>query len=72
MPQLKDRPKTMKMAEVRAKAQYLGIVLGKMKKTELIRAIQSTEGCWPCFGTANGECTNKVCCFWSDCKKMRD
>ena len=38
-------PKRMTMPETRAKAKALGITPGKMKKAELIHAIQTAE--WP-------------------------
>ena len=57
----------MKMAEIRKKAEALGIVPGKMKKTELIRAIQQTEGNTPCFETSDGSCAQLDCCFRSEC-----
>ena len=47
---------SMKMPEVREKAQTLGVNPGKMKKTELVHAIQTAEGCTPCFGKSNNQC----------------
>jgi len=61
----------MKVNEVKQKAKALGINCGKMKKTELIRSIQKTEGNTPCFGTSNGECQHIDCCFIRDCLKIR-
>ncbi|MHC4187520.1 MAG: SAP domain-containing protein [Planctomycetota bacterium] len=68
---LKDRKKSMKIAEVREKAKYLGIVHGKMKKAELIHTIQEWEGNTPCFGRSDGQCTNEACCFIVDCLRTR-
>ncbi len=65
------RPKSMKMDEIRAKAKSLGIVPGKMKKADLIHAIQTAEGYTPCFGWSNGRCENTDCCFWADCLRTR-
>ena len=62
--------KSMKMAEIREKAKALGITSGKMKKTELIHAIQRAENCTPCFGRSNGECQYSDCCFMRDCFKI--
>ena len=60
--------KRMSMPEIKNKAKALGITLGKMKKEELIRAVQSAEGNNPCFGTAGGNCSNTDCCFIRDCR----
>jgi len=62
-------PKRMTMPEIRAKAKSLGITAGKMKKAELIHAIQSAEGCTPCYGRSNGDCPWTECCWRSDCFK---
>jgi hypothetical protein len=61
----------MKIAEIRNKAWGLGIKPGTMSKVELIRAIQSAEHYEPCFGTANGQCAHKDCCFRDDCLKPK-
>ena len=63
--------KRIGMPEIKKKAKGLGITLGKMKKTDLIHAIQTAEGCTPCFGLSNGECSNTDCCFMPDCLKTR-
>lgn len=63
--------KPISMLEIRKKAQGLGITPGKMNKTDLIHAIQTAEGCTPCFGWSNGECSNTNCCFMQDCLKTR-
>ena len=59
----------MKVPEIKQKAKDLGIQPGKMKKTELIHAIQQAEGCTPCFGQSNGQCSQADCCFIQDCLK---
>ena len=53
----------MNMTEIKGKAQQLGIQAGKMKKVDLIRAIQSKEGNSPCFETAKDYC-NQLSCAW--------
>jgi hypothetical protein len=63
--------KRIGMPEIKKKARGLGISPGKMKKADLIHAIQEAEGCTPCFGWSNGECTNTDCCFMKDCLKTR-
>jgi len=63
--------KSISMSEIKAKAKTLGIIPGKMKKPELIHAIQIAEGYTPCFGRSNGQCSNTDCCFMKDCLKIR-
>ena len=57
----------MKMTDVKKKATNLGIKSGKMKKTDLIRTIQSKEGNSPCFQTSITSCDQDDCCWRSDC-----
>ncbi|MDH5297490.1 MAG: Rho termination factor N-terminal domain-containing protein [Desulfobulbaceae bacterium] len=57
----------MKVQEIKKKATDMGINPGKMKKTDLIRAIQSTEGNYPCFQTATDFCDQDGCCWRGDC-----
>ena len=71
MPVMTITRKSISMPEIKAKAKTLGINPGKMKKTELIHAIQTAEGYTPCFGHSNGQCTNTDCCFMKDCLKLR-
>jgi len=59
----------MTMTQIKAKAKTLGVIPGKMKKAELIHAIQATEGCTPCYGRSNGDCPWLECCWRSDCFK---
>lgn len=61
----------MKMTELRDKAKGLGLRPGKMKKTELVRAIQKQEGFSDCYGRSCGACQNVGCSFISDCLKVR-
>ena len=42
--------RSMGMPEIKKKAKGLGITPGKMKKADLIHAIQTAEGCTACFG----------------------
>ena len=60
----------MKMLDIKAKAKDLGIRSGKMKKEDLIRAIQEEEGNFPCFGSAMGHCSQEDCCWREDCLPM--
>ncbi len=59
--------KRMTMPEIKDRAKELGIVPGKMKKAELIHAIQIAEGCTPCNGRSNGQCPWQECCWRADC-----
>ena len=63
--------KSMTVAEIKAKAVVLGVEPKKMKKAELIHAIQLAEGCTPCFGRSNGDCSWTECCWRSDCFKVK-
>jgi hypothetical protein len=64
-------PHRMTMPEIKAKAKTLGITPGKMKKVELIRAIQEAEWCTPCYGRSNGNCSWTECCWRADCLKAK-
>lgn len=64
---VKAKKRSMTMAQLKAKAKKLGVYPGKMKKTELIHAIQRAEGYNTCFGYANGYCPQENCCFRDDC-----
>ena len=66
----KEKGEYMKLIEIKAKAKTLGIKAGKMKKTELIHAIQKAENNTPCFGESNGQCRYTDCCFIQDCVKV--
>lgn len=57
----------MNLTEVKSKAKKVGVSAGKMKKPELIRAIQLAEGNTDCFATPEGSCDQENCCFRSDC-----
>ena len=71
MPTTKIGEKRMTMPEIRTKAKGLGLVPGKMKKAELIRTVQVTEGYTPCFGNSDGHCLYTDCGFMQDCLKIR-
>ncbi len=67
MPATKSAEKHMSMPEVKMKAKTLGLRPGKVRKAELIHAIQTAEGCTPCFGKSDGRCSYIDCCFMKDC-----
>lgn len=54
MPATNKATRRMNMPEIRMKATALGLIPGKMHKTELIHAIQVAENCTPCFGKSGG------------------
>ena len=60
----------MKLIQIKNRAKNLGIEPGKLKKAELIHAIQCAEGNSPCFGTSDGNCPYTNCCFYTDCLKL--
>jgi len=62
------RGKVMKWQRIRALARGKGIKAMNMGKTELIRAIQLTEGNQPCFNTLQVEECGQDNCLWrEDC-----
>jgi hypothetical protein len=62
----------MNIKQVAEIAKKREVKLGKLKKTDLIRAIQLQEGNFDCFGKATtGECDQLKCCWRSDCLTLR-
>lgn len=61
----------MTVPEVKAKAKALGISPGKLKKDDLIHAIQQAENCTPCYGQSGGQCSYTDCCFMTDCLRAK-
>ena len=61
----------MKLKSVQEKARDLGVEPGKMKKRELIHAVQKAEGYTPCYGHFGDGCPYADCCFRSDCIKEK-
>jgi hypothetical protein len=58
----------MRVEVVRAIAKSHGLRAGKRSKDELIKAIQSEEGNFGCYGTANqGVCDQEACLWRADC-----
>lgn len=56
--------------EMRRYARSKGVNPGKMRKIELIRAIQAAEGNPQCFATERkGHCPETACLWERDCKK---
>ncbi len=62
----------MKMDEVRERARIAGVRAGKMRKAEVIAAIQRKEGNQPCFGSdLRYSCPYPECCWRDDCLPPR-
>lgn len=59
----------MKEKDIREIARKIGVKTGKMKKPELIRAIQRAEGNIPCYATGAHECDQINCLWREDCIK---
>jgi hypothetical protein len=58
----------MNMNEVRNRARAAGIAAGKIRKAELIRIMQRTEGNMECFGAEwRFDCSQLGCCWRNDC-----
>jgi hypothetical protein len=57
----------MTVKELRAIAKDMGIRTNKLRKAELIRAIQLAEGNFDCFGRAEDYCDQLHCLFRRDC-----
>jgi hypothetical protein len=58
----------MKLEQIKEMAKQHDIKAGKMKKAELVRAIQSAEGNDACFGTGHdSECGQEECLWRADC-----
>jgi len=58
----------MKLAEICTIAKSRGINPAKLSKAELIKTIQTKEGNFDCFSTANGGICDQLDCSWrGDC-----
>jgi hypothetical protein len=57
----------LKMPEIRKMAKRLGVNSSGLSKTEIIRKIQSAEGNFPCFRTAEKTCDQANCLWLDDC-----
>jgi len=54
--------------EIREMAKQLGVRSARMRKGDLIRAIQRAEGNFDCYGTATEEeCDQEECLWREDC-----
>ena len=58
----------MKLEEIKEIARQLDVKPGKLKKAELVRAIQAAEGNDACFETGHAsECGQAGCLWRPDC-----
>jgi len=59
----------MKLDDVKKIAEQHGIKSGKLRKADLIRAIQQAEGNLSCYGTGSAaDCGQEQCCWRDDCE----
>jgi hypothetical protein len=60
----------MTLKQVKEIAKGKGVMAGNMKKDDIIRAIQRSEGNFDCFGgTPAGACEQFNCLWRDDCLK---
>jgi hypothetical protein len=60
----------MQLAEIKVLAKQYGVKTSKLKKAELIRNIQKSEGNFDCFATpSDGYCDQHGCLWRTDCLK---
>jgi hypothetical protein len=60
----------MRLSEIEKKARQVNIKdTWKYSKKDLIKSIQRAEGNFDCFGTAQNNCNQTVCCWRNDCIK---
>lgn len=59
----------MKIEEIKEIAKQKGVKTGKMKKSEIVRAVQAAEGNIACFDTGTAtECGQANCLWRADCR----
>ena len=59
----------MKLDEIKEIAKRHNIKTGKMKKAELVAAIQQAESNVPCFATGTADsCAQEECLWREDCQ----
>ena len=56
----------MKIQDIKVIAKKKDVNAGKMKKTDLIRAIQVAEGNNACFATSSIQTCGQMTCLWSE------
>ena len=59
----------MQLQQIKDIAKQSGVMVGKMKKDEIIRAIQQAEGNSACFNTGTATVCGQTNCLWrEDCQ----
>jgi hypothetical protein len=59
----------MNVKEIKKLAAQKGVQVGRLRKTELIRSIQSAEKNPVCFMTDQADNCEETCCLWRpDCR----
>ena len=59
----------MKLTEIKEIARQRGIIAGRMKKRDIVRAIQKGEGSTECYNTGmSGKCGQTACLWRDDCR----
>lgn len=58
----------MKITEIKSMAKNMGFNPAGMKKSELIRNIQTREGNQACYRMDTDNCDQYNCCWRQDCK----
>jgi len=56
----------VKLQEIKTIAKAKGINARNLKKAELIRTIQRSEGNFDCFGSASSDFCDQLKCLWRD------
>ena len=56
----------MTVKEIQGIAKKMGLKAGKMKKGDLVRSIQASEGNTPCFQTGEATSCGQNNCMWRD------
>jgi hypothetical protein len=56
----------MKLTEIKGIARQRGIPTGRMKKRDLVRAIQKSEGSIECYYTGRSGICGQTACLWRD------
>jgi hypothetical protein len=63
----------MRFDEIRSIAKEMGIGTYRMKKTDMVRAIQKVENNIECYGTERVEICQEEACLWrSDCLSLNN
>jgi hypothetical protein len=62
----REREDEMKLEEIREIAKQHNIKTGKMKKAELVRAIQQAENNDVCFETGMADNCGQDACLWRE------